>query len=55
MLLIPPEEADAAQAPKYSISMSLSLNPFLPISYTTRIRRAGNALTVEDEFVGEFE
>jgi len=50
MLLIPPGEAENQQ-PLYRITVELDLNPFLPVSYITRVCRCG----VEDgELVGEF-
>ena len=50
ILLMPPQEADNQQ-PFYRITVQLDLNPFLPISYITRVFRCG----VEDwELVGYF-
>lgn len=50
MLLMPPQEAESQQ-PLYRITVQLDLNPFLPVSYITRVFRCG----VEDgELVGEF-
>lgn len=57
MHLVPVQSGnDAARAPSFTITVTLNLNPFLPVSYLTRIERdlfedeAG-----EDGFVGEFE
>jgi len=50
MLLVPPP--DTEDGPMYRISVSLNLNPLLPLSYVTSIHRAGG----DDEvLVGEFE
>jgi len=50
MLLMPPREA-AIQQPLYRITVDLDLNPFLPVSYVTRIFRCGGNDT---DLVGEF-
>jgi hypothetical protein len=50
MLLLPPQEAESQQ-PLYRITVELDLNPFLPLSYITRVFRCG----VDDgELVGKF-
>ena len=50
MLLMPPQEEENQQ-PLYRITVQLDLNPFLPVSYITRVFRCD----VEDgELVGEF-
>ncbi|KAK0506246.1 hypothetical protein EDD18DRAFT_24077 [Armillaria luteobubalina] len=56
MLLIPPTDTATTSGseplPSYTISVSLNLNPFLPISYVTSVHRVGS----EDSlFLGEFE
>jgi len=50
MLLMPPPDFPTQQ-PLYRISVELDLNPFLPVSYVTRIFRCGGADT---DLVGEF-
>ncbi|KAF8991126.1 hypothetical protein BDQ17DRAFT_1433277 [Cyathus striatus] len=50
MLLMPPPEAQD-QRPLYKVTADLDLNPFVPMSYVTRIHRAGTEL---GELVGEF-
>ncbi|KAF4564916.1 hypothetical protein EYR40_011091 [Pleurotus pulmonarius] len=59
MLLMPPRPSPSPSSsrltipqPVYHISVSLNLNPFLPISYTTTIRHGGDA---QGPFVGSFE
>ena len=50
MLLMPPHGSENQQ-PLYRITVQLDLNPFLPVSYITRVFRCG----VEDgELVGKF-
>ena len=50
MLLMPPQEAENQQ-PLYRITVQLDLNPFLPVSYITRVFRC----SIEDgELVGKF-
>ncbi|KAJ3498759.1 hypothetical protein NLJ89_g10177 [Agrocybe chaxingu] len=50
MLVMPPRDA-TSQQPLYRITVDLDLNPFLPVSYNTRIMRCGRR---EGEVVGEF-
>jgi hypothetical protein len=50
MLLLPPREAENQQ-PLYRITVQLDLNPFLPVSYITRVFRCG---AEDGELVGEF-
>ncbi|KDQ31672.1 hypothetical protein PLEOSDRAFT_153892 [Pleurotus ostreatus PC15] len=59
LLLMPPRPPSSPSSsrltiphPVYHISVSLNLNPFLPISYTTTIRHGGDA---QGPFVGSFE
>ncbi len=59
LLLMPPRPSPSPSSsrltipqPVYHISVSLNLNPFLPISYTTTIRHGGDA---QGPFVGSFE
>lgn len=50
MLLTPPPSS--GDAPMYRITVSMNLNPLLPLSYVTSVHRAGE----DDEgLVGEFE
>lgn len=47
---------NAGLAPSFTITVSLNLNPFLPLSYVTRVERAlFEDETEADGFVGEFE
>ncbi|KAF9270029.1 hypothetical protein L218DRAFT_7861 [Marasmius fiardii PR-910] len=50
VILLPPADQ---HAPSYRISVSMSLNPLLPVSYITRIEMLGSR--EERYFVGEFE
>ena len=52
MFLLPPRDVDPTLTPVYNISVSLNLNPFVPLSYVTTIRRG---IDDDGEFVGEFE
>ncbi|KAG7450706.1 uncharacterized protein BT62DRAFT_1072741 [Guyanagaster necrorhizus] len=56
MLLIPPPNTGRASGseslPSYTISVSLNLNPFLPISYVTSVHRVGSE---DNLLLGEFE
>ncbi|KAF9040835.1 hypothetical protein BJ165DRAFT_1406844 [Panaeolus papilionaceus] len=49
MYLMPPRDAPSQQ-PLYRITVDLDLNPFLPVSYTTKVYR----LVPETQLVGEF-
>jgi len=51
MLLMPPQTS-ADLSPLYNIAVSLDLNPFVPLSYVTTIRRGA---TQAGEVVGSFE
>lgn len=57
--LVPPEGAEPETVTSYSIAVELNLNPFLPLSYVTTVRRAGptgpGSATPEDSFIGKFE
>lgn len=50
LLLSPPTAADLR--PLYHIQASMNLNPFVPTSHVTTVRRGGTAF---GDFVGEFE
>ncbi|KAF8874879.1 hypothetical protein CPB84DRAFT_1890733 [Gymnopilus junonius] len=50
MLVMPPRDSPVQQ-PLYRITVELDMNPFLPVSYVTRIFRCGVADT---DLVGEF-
>ncbi|OBZ65562.1 hypothetical protein A0H81_14432 [Grifola frondosa] len=52
MYLLPPRDVDRDRVPIYYISVALNLNPFVPLSYVTTIRRG---IDEDGEFVGEFE
>ncbi|KAI0641397.1 hypothetical protein C8Q79DRAFT_1014341 [Trametes meyenii] len=52
MFLLPPRDVDPTLTPVYNISVALNLNPFVPLSYVTTVRRG---IDDEGEFVGEFE
>lgn len=52
MFLLPPRDVDRTLTPVYNISVGLNLNPFVPLSYVTTIRRG---MDEEGELVGEFE
>ncbi|OSD05067.1 hypothetical protein PYCCODRAFT_1406436 [Trametes coccinea BRFM310] len=52
MFLLPPNDVDRTLTPVYNISVALNLNPFVPLSYVTTIRRG---IDEDGEFVGEFE
>ncbi|KAJ3734650.1 hypothetical protein DFJ43DRAFT_1130454 [Lentinula guzmanii] len=54
MLLVPPSNAPESE-PSYKISVSLNLNPFLPISFVTKVEMVLTEDRSEDVFVGEFE
>ncbi|TFK37513.1 hypothetical protein BDQ12DRAFT_607655 [Crucibulum laeve] len=49
-LLVPPPDAQD-QRPLYRITVDLDLNPFLPLSYVTKIYRAGGE---SEDLIGEF-
>ncbi|KAJ7764742.1 hypothetical protein B0H16DRAFT_1525599 [Mycena metata] len=50
MVMVPPEEAD--DQGQYRISVSLNLNPFLPVSYRTTVHRLEGP---DESFIGDFE
>ncbi|KAJ7186779.1 hypothetical protein C8R46DRAFT_1058012 [Mycena filopes] len=50
MVMVPPEEAD--DQGQYRISVSLNLNPFVPISYRTTVHRLEGP---DESFIGDFE
>lgn len=50
MLLLPPREA-LNQSPLYRITVELDLNPMLPLSYVTKVRRCDGD---GSDLVGEF-
>lgn len=52
MLLLPSRDADPTLTPMYHISVTLNLNPFVPLSYVTTVRRGRDE---SGELVGEFE
>ena len=52
MFLLPPRDVDRTLTPVYNISVALNLNPFVPLSYVTTVRRG---LDDDGELVGEFE
>ncbi|KAJ3870299.1 hypothetical protein EV359DRAFT_59219 [Lentinula novae-zelandiae] len=54
MLLVPPPNASEIE-PSYKISVSLNLNPFLPISFVTKVEMVLIENDPEVVFVGEFE
>ena len=50
MFLMPPK-GFPIQQPLYRITVDLDLNPFLPVSYITKVFRCGDQ---ENELVAEF-
>ncbi|CDO71062.1 hypothetical protein BN946_scf184844.g66 [Trametes cinnabarina] len=52
IFLLPPNDVDRTLTPVYNISVALNLNPFVPLSYVTTVRRG---IDEDGEFVGEFE
>ncbi|KAI0353886.1 hypothetical protein OH77DRAFT_556813 [Trametes cingulata] len=52
MFLLPPRDVDPTLTPVYNISVALNLNPFVPLSYVTTVRRG---IDEDGELVGEFE
>ncbi|KAJ7034675.1 hypothetical protein C8F04DRAFT_558867 [Mycena alexandri] len=50
MVMVPPEEAD--DQGQYRISVSLNLNPFVPVSYRTTVHRLEGP---DESFIGDFE
>ncbi|EIW54767.1 uncharacterized protein TRAVEDRAFT_131463, partial [Trametes versicolor FP-101664 SS1] len=52
MLLLPSRDVDPTLTPIYNISVTLNLNPFVPLSYVTTVRRGRDE---SGELVGEFE
>ncbi|KAI8974837.1 hypothetical protein BD414DRAFT_423851 [Trametes punicea] len=52
MFLLPPRDVDRTLTPVYNISTALNLNPFVPLSYVTTVKRGFDE---EGNLVGEFE
>ncbi|KAI1784170.1 hypothetical protein LXA43DRAFT_976810 [Ganoderma leucocontextum] len=52
MFLLPSRAVDRTRTPVYNISVGLNLDPFVPLSYVTTIRRGSDE---QGEVVGEFE
>ena len=52
MFLLPSRDVDRTLTPIYNIAVALNLNPFVPLSYVTTIRRG---MDEQGELVGEFE
>ncbi|CAK5275256.1 unnamed protein product [Mycena citricolor] len=50
MMMMPPEESD--DRGQYRVSVSLNLNPFVPLSYRTSVHRVEEA---HESFIGDFE
>lgn len=53
MLLMPPQE-DENQQPLYRITVQLDLNPFLPVSYITRVFQCNGLGELLAEFGFEY-
>ena len=52
MFLLPSRDVDRTRTPIYNIAIGLNLDPFVPLSYITTIRRG---MDEQGEVVGEFE
>ncbi|TBU23870.1 hypothetical protein BD311DRAFT_767553 [Dichomitus squalens] len=52
MFLLPSRDVDRTLTPIYNISVALNLNPFVPLSYVTTVRRG---MDEQGELIGEFE
>ncbi|KAM5543554.1 hypothetical protein V8D89_002805 [Ganoderma adspersum] len=52
MFLLPSRDVDRTRTPIYSIAVGLNLDPFVPLSYITTVRRG---MDEQGEVVGEFE
>ncbi|KAF9020325.1 hypothetical protein BDZ89DRAFT_1116410 [Hymenopellis radicata] len=57
MMLTPPPDLDSSTpvAPSYRITISLNMNPFLPISYKTSIYRPLGGSSTDETLLGQFE
>ncbi|TBU56731.1 hypothetical protein BD310DRAFT_823118 [Dichomitus squalens] len=52
MFLLPSRDVDRTLTPIYNITVALNLNPFVPLSYVTTVRRG---MDEQGELIGEFE